>query len=97
MRTALPSSISGFTSPSATLGNASGLVGQNLMCHLQTSGNGFLPERVHGQRGRAVSHGLSDFRGVHGKGLFPPKIVTDADFSAINAYLKSLGGGRGGD
>jgi choline dehydrogenase-like flavoprotein len=26
--------------------------------------NGFLPERVHGQRGRAVTHGLSDFRGV---------------------------------
>ena len=46
------------------LGNASGLVGRNLMCHLQTSVNGFLPERVHGQRGRAVSHGLSDFRGV---------------------------------
>ena len=34
------------------------------MFHLQTNVNGFLPERVHGQRGRAVTHGISDFRGV---------------------------------
>lgn len=46
------------------LGNSSGQVGQNLMFHLQTNVNGFLPERVHGQRGRAVTHGISDFRGV---------------------------------
>src|SRR5262249_5323744 len=39
-------------------------VGRNLMFHFQSNVNGFLPERVHGQRGRAVSHGLSDFRGV---------------------------------
>jgi choline dehydrogenase-like flavoprotein len=46
------------------LGNASGQVGRNLMFHFQTNVNGFMPERVHGQRGRAVSHGMSDFRGV---------------------------------
>ena len=46
------------------LGNSSGQVGRNLMFHFQTNVNGFLPERVHGQRGRAVTHGISDFRGV---------------------------------
>src|SRR5437773_6151304 len=46
------------------LGNSSGQVGQNLMFHLQNNVNGFLPQRVHGQRGRAVTHGISDFRGV---------------------------------
>jgi gluconate 2-dehydrogenase alpha chain len=34
------------------------------MFHLQTLVNGFMPQRVHGQRGRAVTHGLSDTRGV---------------------------------
>ncbi|HEV7733544.1 MAG TPA: GMC family oxidoreductase [Candidatus Binatia bacterium] len=46
------------------LGNGSGQVGRNLMFHLQSNVNGFLPERVHGQRGRAVTHGITDFRGV---------------------------------
>lgn len=46
------------------LGNGSGHVGRNLMFHLQTNVNGFFPTRVHGQRGRAVTHGISDFRGV---------------------------------
>jgi choline dehydrogenase-like flavoprotein len=46
------------------LGNSSGQVGQNLMFHFQTNVNGFFPRRVHGQRGLAVSSGLSDFRGV---------------------------------
>ena len=44
--------------------SASGQIGRNLTFHLQTNVNGFLPERVHGQRGRAVSHGVSDFRGL---------------------------------
>jgi choline dehydrogenase-like flavoprotein len=51
-------------SPTQPIGNSSGQVGQNLMFHLQTQANGFLPQRVHGQRGRAVTHGISDFRGV---------------------------------
>jgi gluconate 2-dehydrogenase alpha chain len=46
------------------LGNSSGQLGQNLMFHLQTNVNGFFPQRIHGQRGRAVTHGISDFRGV---------------------------------
>jgi choline dehydrogenase-like flavoprotein len=49
---------------SDALGNSSGQVGQNLMFHLRTTVNGFVPQRLHGQRGRAVTHGLSDFRGV---------------------------------
>jgi len=46
------------------LGNSSDQVGRNLMFHSQTLVNGFMPQRVHGQRGRAVTHGLSDTRGV---------------------------------
>jgi choline dehydrogenase-like flavoprotein len=46
------------------LGNSSGQVGQNLMFHFQTNVNGFFPRRVHGDRGLAVTSGLSDFRGV---------------------------------
>jgi gluconate 2-dehydrogenase alpha chain len=46
------------------LGNSSDMVGRNLMFHLQTNVNGFFPRRVHGERGRAVTTGLSDFRGV---------------------------------
>jgi len=52
------------TPAGAPLGNSSGQLGRNLMFHFQTNVNGFLPQRVHGQRGRAVTHGISDFRGV---------------------------------
>jgi gluconate 2-dehydrogenase alpha chain len=48
--------------------STSGQIGRNLTFHLQTNVNGFLPERVHGQRGRAVTHGISDFRGVEPRG-----------------------------
>ena len=47
------------------------------MFHLQTNVNGFLPERVHGQRGRAVTHGISDFRGVE-QGGAAIRVVRDA-------------------
>jgi choline dehydrogenase-like flavoprotein len=60
------------------LGNGSGQVGRNLMFHLQTNVNGFAPERIHGQRGRAVTHGLSDFRGVEPGGEMPRVFSTDA-------------------
>jgi len=46
------------------LGNSSGQLGQNLMFHFQTNVNGFFPRRVHGDRGMAVTSGVSDFRGV---------------------------------
>jgi choline dehydrogenase-like flavoprotein len=63
---------------SGNLGNSSGQVGRNLMFHFQTNVNGFLPERVHGQRGRAVTHGISDFRGVEPGGA-TIRVVRDAD------------------
>ena len=52
------------TPSGGALGNSSDQVGRNLMFHFQTNVNGFMAQRVHGQRGRAVTHGISDFRGV---------------------------------
>ncbi len=48
------------------LGNSSGAVGRNLMFHFQTICVGFFKQRIHGHRGRSVTHGMSDFRGVPG-------------------------------
>ncbi|MEX1255886.1 MAG: GMC family oxidoreductase [Dehalococcoidia bacterium] len=50
----------------AGLGNSSGLVGRNLMFHFQTVGVGIFQQRLHGHRGRALTHGMADFRGVPG-------------------------------
>jgi len=49
-------------------------------------------ELAQGARGPKLAGGveLEEFRGVHAHGLFPPSVVTDRDFAAINAYLKSL-------
>ena len=33
---------------------------------------------------------LPDFRRVHQHGLFPPSVVTDRDFAAIDAWLRTL-------
>jgi uncharacterized membrane protein len=40
---------------------------------------------------------VMDFRRVHQHGLFPKAVVTDEDFAAIDAWLRTLGppGGRG--
>lgn len=46
------------------LGNSSGLVGRNLMFHYQTVAVGLYHESLHGERGRSVTTGISDFRGV---------------------------------
>jgi hypothetical protein len=35
-----------------------------------------------------------DFRRVHGAGLFPPAVVSDRDFAAVDAWLKTLRSGR---
>jgi mono/diheme cytochrome c family protein len=50
-------------------------------------------EHAQGQRGPRLAGGveLEEFRHVHGHGLFPAKIVTDADFAAIEAWLETLG------
>jgi len=47
------------------LGNSSGQVGRNYMAHHQPQVVGIFAERVHGHRGRAVTHGMADFRGVN--------------------------------
>jgi choline dehydrogenase-like flavoprotein len=46
------------------VGNSSGMVGRNIMFHFQTGAVGLFEERLHGHRGRVVSHGFADFRGV---------------------------------
>lgn len=49
-------------------------------------------EHAQGQRGPRLAGGVhrDEFRAVHASGLFPPTIVTDQDFAALNAYLRSL-------
>ncbi len=46
------------------LGNSSGLLGRNLMFHHQTVSIGIYRQRFHGERGRSVTSGITDFRGV---------------------------------
>ena len=50
-------------------------------------------DRAQGLRGPRLAGGaeLEEFRHVHGDGLFPPSVVTDRNFAAINAYLATLG------
>jgi uncharacterized membrane protein len=50
-------------------------------------------DQAQGARGPRLAGGveLQEFRRVHGHGLFPPRIVSDRDFAAIDAYLKTLG------
>jgi mono/diheme cytochrome c family protein len=45
-----------------------------------------------GDRGPSLAGGrdVEEFRHVHGHGLFPPRIVSDRDFAAINAWLRTL-------
>jgi uncharacterized membrane protein len=55
-------------------------------------------DHAQGLRGPRLAGGveLEEFRGVHGHGLFPPQVVKDADFAAIDAWLKTLGPPRRG-
>ena len=46
------------------LGNSSGMLGRNLMFHSQNLCIGIYRQRLHGERGRSVTHGISDMRGV---------------------------------
>jgi choline dehydrogenase-like flavoprotein len=77
------------------LGDGSGLVGRHLMFHHQTVASGFIPQRVHGQRGRAVSHGLSDFRGVEPGGAALRLFDTDAGPRLYLGGIVELGGPQG--
>jgi len=51
-------------------------------------------DQAQGMRGPRLAggKGLDDFRHVHAHGLFPPTVVTDRDFRAIDAWLKTLPG-----
>ncbi len=53
-------------------------------------------DRAQGLRGPSLAGGreLPDFREVHEHGLFPDRLVTDRDFGAIDAWLKTLGPAR---
>ncbi|GIW43324.1 MAG: gluconate dehydrogenase [Candidatus Binatia bacterium] len=48
----------------SNLGNESGLVGRFLMFHTQNVSVGLYRQRFHGERGRSVTQGISDLRGV---------------------------------
>jgi mono/diheme cytochrome c family protein len=50
-------------------------------------------DQAEGDRGPRLAGGrhLDEFRRVHAAGLFPAAVVTDRDFAAINAYLRSVG------
>jgi uncharacterized membrane protein len=49
-------------------------------------------DRAQGLRGPRLAGGveLEEFRHVHADGLFPPQVVTDGDFAAIDAWLRTL-------
>jgi mono/diheme cytochrome c family protein len=49
-------------------------------------------DRAEGLRGPSLAGGieLTNFRAVHGNGLFPASVVTQRDFDAINAWLRTL-------
>jgi choline dehydrogenase-like flavoprotein len=49
---------------SDALGNSSGQVGRNVTFHRHTAALGIWEERLHGHRGRTITHGFSDFRGT---------------------------------
>ena len=60
-----------FLTDPAGAGNSSGSVGRNLTFHLETNAVGIFSERVHGHRGRTVSHCMSDFRGAPNDPMHP--------------------------
>jgi mono/diheme cytochrome c family protein len=49
-------------------------------------------DQAQGLRGPRLTGGrdLEDFRRVHARGLFPPSVLSDGDFRAIDAWLKTL-------
>jgi mono/diheme cytochrome c family protein len=52
-------------------------------------------DQAQGDRGPRLAGGrdVEEFRRVHGRLLFPPEMVSDRDFAAIDAYLRSLAPG----
>jgi choline dehydrogenase-like flavoprotein len=87
------------------VGNSSDTVGRNLMFHFQTIAVGIFKQRFHGERGRSVTHGFADFRGVmpRGEAIDPSMklggiIEFGTDSEAITAAknnLRALAFGQG--
>jgi choline dehydrogenase-like flavoprotein len=46
------------------VGNSSGHVGRHLVFHLETIGVGIYKQRLHGERGRTITMGVADLRGI---------------------------------
>lgn len=46
------------------VGNSSGHLGRHMMFHFQTIGVGIFKQHLHGERGRSVTNGMGDFRGI---------------------------------
>jgi len=46
------------------VGNSSGRLGRHLMFHFQTLAVGIFKQRLHGARGRSITMGFGDFRGI---------------------------------
>jgi choline dehydrogenase-like flavoprotein len=78
------------------LGNSSDQVGRNLMFHFQTLIVAVFPQRIHAHRGRAVSTGFADFRGIAGSTTAPLGGIVEigsAEFLITEAqsYVQALG------
>ena len=46
------------------IGNSRGLVGRHLTFHLENIAVGIYKQRLHGERGRSITMGMADFRGI---------------------------------
>jgi len=46
------------------IGNASGHLGRHMMFHFQTIAVGIFKQRLHGERGRSITNGMGEFRGI---------------------------------
>ena len=75
------------TPAGGVLGNSSDQVGRNLMFHFQTTAAGFMPQKTHGQRGRAGTTAICDFRGVEPGGT---EIRVFEDGGAKRVYLGGI-------
>ena len=86
---------------SNALGNSSGQVGRNVTFHTHTAALGIWEERLHGHRGRTITHGFSDFRGTPDDparplgGIVEISGVSDpiAESGYYRTVLELLGGG----
>jgi len=62
------------------LGKSSGPLGRHLMFHFQTLAAGIFKQRLHGARGRSITMGFADFRGVTAGG---ESLVSDRPLGGV--------------